>query len=227
MRFACQSCGKAYNLPEEKIAHKSNVKLKCRVCGAIVAVKKQGQIVATLLGESSDGPDSVSMARVSEAPPPLASGAPEAVSQRAVAFQLSPVSQGAPELTEASQDASSASAPGSAPQPPPLSGPGSVGPGSIAEPPDDDDDEATAPAPPVSSSFKPAISSPVSPRMGSADSSPNSTAPSSEPATVANPALSLESAQASGGSSISVKMLVAAFLTGFVIDRILVGLGFL
>ena len=51
MRFACQSCGKAYNLPEDKIADKSNVKLKCRVCGAIVEVKKHGQVVAQILGE--------------------------------------------------------------------------------------------------------------------------------------------------------------------------------
>ena len=69
MRFACQSCGKAYNLPEERIAEKSNVKLKCRVCGAIVEVKKQGELVAQVLdeGEGRRG------GRVSEAPAPLAS----------------------------------------------------------------------------------------------------------------------------------------------------------
>ena len=64
MRFACQSCGKAYNLPEDKVADKSNVKLKCRVCGAIVEVKRHGDVVAQLLGEA---------VRVSEAPAPLIS----------------------------------------------------------------------------------------------------------------------------------------------------------
>jgi hypothetical protein len=73
MRFACQSCGKAYNLPEERIAEKSNVKLKCRVCGAIVEVKKQGELVAHLL----DDGDNKRMARVSEAPAPLTSITPE------------------------------------------------------------------------------------------------------------------------------------------------------
>src|SRR4051794_20005839 len=66
MRFACQSCGKAYNLPEEKIVDKSNVKLKCRVCGAIVEVKRQGEVVAQMLGDV-DG----KRIRVSEAPAPL------------------------------------------------------------------------------------------------------------------------------------------------------------
>jgi zinc-ribbon domain len=73
MRFACQSCGKAYNLPEERIADKSNVKLKCRVCGAIVEVKKQGELVAQLLDEVEDK----RMARVSEAPAPLTSIGPD------------------------------------------------------------------------------------------------------------------------------------------------------
>jgi hypothetical protein len=73
MRFACQSCGKAYNLPEERIADKSNVKLKCRVCGAIVEVKKQGELVAQVL----DTEESKHMARVSEAPAPLTSIGPE------------------------------------------------------------------------------------------------------------------------------------------------------
>ena len=73
MRFACQSCGKAYNLPEERIAEKSNVKLKCRVCGAIVEVKKQGELVAHVLDEG----DAKRMARVSEAPAPLTSITPE------------------------------------------------------------------------------------------------------------------------------------------------------
>lgn len=73
MRFACQSCGKAYNLPEERIADKSNVKLKCRVCGAIVEVKKQGELVAQVLDTEEDK----RMARVSEAPAPLTSIGPE------------------------------------------------------------------------------------------------------------------------------------------------------
>jgi hypothetical protein len=73
MRFACQSCGKAYNLPEERIAEKSNVKLKCRVCGAIVEVKRQGELVAHLLDEADNKP----LARVSEAPAPLTSITPE------------------------------------------------------------------------------------------------------------------------------------------------------
>jgi hypothetical protein len=72
MRFACQSCGKAYNLPEEKIADKSNVKLKCRVCGAIVEVKKQGEVVAQLLADADN-----MRARTSEAPAPLGSLVPE------------------------------------------------------------------------------------------------------------------------------------------------------
>jgi hypothetical protein len=72
MRFACQSCGKAYNLPEEKIADKSNVKLKCRVCGAIVEVKRQGEVVAQLLTEGDN-----KRARLSEAPAPLGSLVPE------------------------------------------------------------------------------------------------------------------------------------------------------
>ena len=73
MRFACQSCGKAYNLPEERIADKSNVKLKCRVCGAIVEVKKQGELVAQVLDET----DFKHETRVSEAPTPLISIGPE------------------------------------------------------------------------------------------------------------------------------------------------------
>jgi len=73
MRFACQSCGKAYNLPEERIADKSNVKLKCRVCGAIVEVKKQGELVAQVLDET----DVKHETRVSEAPAPLLSIGPE------------------------------------------------------------------------------------------------------------------------------------------------------
>jgi len=72
MRFACQSCGKAYNLPEERIAEKSNVKLKCRVCGAIVEVKKQGEIVARILDDGKNEPG-----RVSEAPTPLTSMMPD------------------------------------------------------------------------------------------------------------------------------------------------------
>jgi len=72
MRFACQSCGKAYNLPEERIAEKSNVKLKCRVCGAIVEVKKQGEVVASMLGEGEN-----KRGRVSEAPAPLTSMMPD------------------------------------------------------------------------------------------------------------------------------------------------------
>jgi hypothetical protein len=72
MRFACQSCGKAYNLPDEKIADKSNVKLKCRVCGAIVEVKKQGEVVAQILGDGDS-----KRGRVSEAPPAFASLQPE------------------------------------------------------------------------------------------------------------------------------------------------------
>jgi len=73
MRFACQSCGKAYNLPEERIAEKSNVKLKCRVCGAIVEVKKQGELVAHVLDEAENR----RVTRVSEAPAPLTSITPE------------------------------------------------------------------------------------------------------------------------------------------------------
>ena len=73
MRFACQSCGKAYNLPEERIADKSNVKLKCRVCGAIVEVKKQGELVAQVLDETEFKHEM----RVSEAPAPLMSIGPE------------------------------------------------------------------------------------------------------------------------------------------------------
>jgi hypothetical protein len=72
MRFACQSCGKAYNLPEEKIADKSNVKLKCRVCGAIVEVKRQGELVAQVLAEVEG-----KRGRVSEAPAPLTSMSPD------------------------------------------------------------------------------------------------------------------------------------------------------
>jgi hypothetical protein len=73
MRFACQSCGKAYNLPEERIADKSNVKLKCRVCGAIVEVKKLGELVAQVLDETEFKHEM----RVSEAPAPLISIGPE------------------------------------------------------------------------------------------------------------------------------------------------------
>ncbi|MEY2931111.1 MAG: hypothetical protein RL033_1860 [Pseudomonadota bacterium] len=73
MRFACQSCGKAYNLPEERIADKSNVKLKCRVCGAIVEVKRLGEFVAAPLDEV----DGKRVTRVSEAPAPLNSLTPE------------------------------------------------------------------------------------------------------------------------------------------------------
>jgi len=73
MRFACQSCGKAYNLPEERIADKSNVKLKCRVCGAIVEVKKQGELVAQVLDETEFKHET----RVSEAPAPLMSIGPD------------------------------------------------------------------------------------------------------------------------------------------------------
>lgn len=73
MRFACQSCGKAYNLPEERIAEKTNVKLKCRVCGAIVEVKKHGEVVAQMLTDV----DGRRGGRVSEAPPPLASMSPD------------------------------------------------------------------------------------------------------------------------------------------------------
>ena len=72
MRFACQSCGKAYNLPEEKIADKSNVKLKCRVCGAIVEVKRQGEVVAAILAEGE-----IKRTRLSEAPAPLTSMMPD------------------------------------------------------------------------------------------------------------------------------------------------------
>src|ERR1041384_7267498 len=73
MISACQSCGKAYNLPEEKIADKSNVKLKCRVCGAIVEVKKKGEVVASMLADGGDN----KRTRVSEAPAPLTSMMPD------------------------------------------------------------------------------------------------------------------------------------------------------
>jgi len=73
MRFACQSCGKAYNLPEERIAEKTNVKLKCRVCGAIVEVKRHGELVAQMLTDVEGHRGG----RVSEAPAPLASMSPD------------------------------------------------------------------------------------------------------------------------------------------------------
>ena len=84
MRFACQSCGKAYNLPEERIAEKSNVKLKCRVCGAIVEVKKQGEIVARILDDGKNEPG-----RVSEAPTPLTSLMPDDADDATAAIAFS------------------------------------------------------------------------------------------------------------------------------------------
>jgi hypothetical protein len=84
MRFACQSCGKAYNLPEERIAEKSNVKLKCRVCGAIVEVKKQGEIVARILDDGKNEPG-----RVSEAPTPLTSMMPDDADDATAAIAFS------------------------------------------------------------------------------------------------------------------------------------------
>jgi hypothetical protein len=84
MRFACQSCGKAYNLPEERIAEKSNVKLKCRVCGAIVEVKKQGEVVARILDDGKNEPG-----RVSEAPTPLTSMMPDDADDATAAIAFS------------------------------------------------------------------------------------------------------------------------------------------
>src|SRR3982750_3719023 len=86
MRFACQSCGKAYNLPEERIAQKSNVKLKCRVCGAIVEVKKQGELVAQLLDAFDDG--EARRGRLSEAPAQLISLGPDEPDEATQAIAL-------------------------------------------------------------------------------------------------------------------------------------------
>lgn len=46
MRLSCNSCGKAYNLPDEKVAEPSNAKLRCNACGAMTDIKRQGKIVA-------------------------------------------------------------------------------------------------------------------------------------------------------------------------------------
>jgi hypothetical protein len=115
MRFACQSCGKAYNLPEEKIAEKSNVKLKCRVCGAIVEVKKQGELVAQVLdeGEGRRG------GRVSEAPAPLASITPDEADEATQAIALSDA--GLPLLPPMAPTGFSPSVLNPTPIPPPMS----------------------------------------------------------------------------------------------------------
>lgn len=91
MRFACRNCAKAYNLADGKIAGKQNVKLKCRVCGAIVEIKRQGTVVAQLL--PTDG----LRERLSEAPPPYLasqppSAAPPSSAPRAEAGLLKPSS---------------------------------------------------------------------------------------------------------------------------------------
>jgi hypothetical protein len=45
MRLTCSSCGKAYNLPDDKVAEPSNAKLRCNACGAMTDIKRQGKIV--------------------------------------------------------------------------------------------------------------------------------------------------------------------------------------
>lgn len=153
MRFACQSCGKAYNLPEDRIAEKSNVKLKCRVCGAIVEVKKQGELVAQILneGEGKRG------GRGSEAPGPLMSMNPDEPDEATQAISFSETGFPSLPLPSLGFGASSLGASALAPpasvsrlDPPPLR----------AEPP------PSAFAPPLPAQVIPAlpyISNPVSP----------------------------------------------------------------
>src|SRR5687767_7606103 len=67
MRLSCSSCGKAYNLPDEKVAEPSNAKLRCNACGAMTDIKLRGKIVvapprevevprAPVVAVSADGP---------------------------------------------------------------------------------------------------------------------------------------------------------------------------
>ncbi len=223
MRFACQNCGKAYNLPEEKIATKSNVKLKCRVCGTIVEVKRQGEIVAQLL--TSGRPS----ARVSEAPPPMASAAPPAVEPSGGGIPQPP----GPPPPEFAAQLSGAQPPG----PPPSPANGAVMPGAELQFPAEADssgdvsdevegieeEEATEPAPavgPGAAAAPPAMAAAPSPQV-----------PSPVPLPVPNQAAleagsgEASSPEQSSGLDTGIKM-IAAFFTGVVVDRIVIGLWF-
>lgn len=286
MRFACQSCGKAYNLPEERIAEKSNVKLKCRVCGAIVEVKRQGEVVAHLLDDvdpkrgearvseapaaltsiSPDDPEDATHAiAVSDStfgeerglpplPPPPATGfgpsslppppprvealgAPEALgeSNAAVAPPLpdtaslnvepSPAAPGGPVLNGSNASANNVSASSNANR---TSGAGASHAPAMAAgvvPP-------LAPPPPLAEkwsagarSAEPARSSleAAPPDMDGGVGMPRATAGSAPP----SPPLSGEASSSRGVESDDTnKKMIAAFLTGIVVDRIIAGLFF-
>jgi hypothetical protein len=272
MRFACQSCGKAYNLPEERIADKSNVKLKCRVCGAIVEVKRQGELVAIVLDESE-----YKRGRVSEAPAPLTTLTPEddaddgatvsipeaALTERS-SFQLnSPSGSLSVQLGLQSVSvplppaplppaASTGFSPSSLPPPPPLSrpepGPSRLEPANLAPP-------LPSPLPPLSPPPPPLEMELPSPGMvngsnGASDhffSSTNGTdvAEQRSPRAVAPANLpNLPNVVTSSGMATNVmatlpeelpppverddtmKKMLAAFLTGVLVDRLIAGLFF-
>jgi hypothetical protein len=268
MRFACQSCGKAYNLPEERIADKSNVKLKCRVCGAIVEVKRQGELVAIVLDESE-----YKRGRVSEAPAPLTTLTPEddaddgatvsipeaALTERS-SFQLNSAS-GSLSVQLGSQAVSvplppapsTGFSPSSLPPPPPFSRPEPVAsrlePANLAPP-------LPSPLPPLSPPPPPPLEMDL-PSQGmlngsngasdhffaatngadvAEERSPRATAPailSSLPNVVTSSGLATNGMAAlpeelppTVERDDTMKKMLAAFLTGVLVDRLIAGLFF-
>lgn len=67
MKFACDGCGKKYVLSDGKIADKRNVRLKCKSCGELITVKRDGQIVVELITTTSLAPTA---SIVPSGPPP-------------------------------------------------------------------------------------------------------------------------------------------------------------
>ena len=72
MKFACPNCAKKYNLADDKLAARENVRLKCRQCGEGITVKEAGNVVIAALGTDA------AMGVMSEAPPPLPTPPPSA-----------------------------------------------------------------------------------------------------------------------------------------------------
>lgn len=275
MRFACKSCGKAYNLQEERIAGRSNVKLKCRVCGAIVEVKEKGQIVAQLLPPEGKPPG-----RVSEAPTPLAStlpdgengaeGAAENEEGPTIAIADAPlpnlppaplpnipadVEPGLAEAAQANANASLSDSGASAALPaaeaPSLGAEVDVEPAAPEEappaaeaaselpsadggpPPLVEAPSLDAPVPAVAAGFvNGAIGDSVAPAAAHAEEDVRppiapSLSEAMENQAARQPELSLnttEEAPSSVGSSDTNKKLIAAFITGMLVDRLLSGL---
>ena len=119
MKFACEECGKKYVLSDDKISSKDDVRLKCRQCGEVIIVKKDGEVLVEALTSSAGR---VSIADGSVPPPAM----PPTLKRPSVSPPGTPSTVSAPAPAPASTaDAEPDSPLASGPQPsrPPLNAP--------------------------------------------------------------------------------------------------------